>query len=191
MVEETCEGMKPLIIQGRDGGVIGLERMNSKAYRKSLENGRLWLVHGVTGRVLPFREDSSADCLKKLEELPFAYAAMVDEAGGVAKFVSARESAVEETSPPRKEGEVLAHLAKIIASRHRKMPEGSYTTHLFRAGPDKIRKKLGEEAVELILAGDREEVISEAADLFYHSLVLLEALDIPLSDIFDELRRRP
>lgn len=183
---------KPLVIQGDKGIVIGLEGMNPKAYQKSLENGVLWMVHGETARVLPFKEGAPAGHLKKLTEHPFGYTAVVDE------IVSSEEGESSVAAEKSKEGisvggeqeGVLGRLAEVIASRHLEMPEGSYTTHLFTSGADKIRKKLGEEAVELILAREKDEIVYEAADLFYHTLVLLEALDIPLGDIFAELQRR-
>ncbi|MFW5643852.1 MAG: phosphoribosyl-ATP diphosphatase, partial [Alkalispirochaeta sp.] len=68
--------------------------------------------------------------------------------------------------------------------------EGSYTTHLFTKGPDKIRKKTGEEAVELILARSNEELLSEAADLIYHLMVLLEAEGLSITDVISVLHRR-
>ncbi|MBI9104235.1 MAG: phosphoribosyl-ATP diphosphatase [Spirochaetales bacterium] len=85
---------------------------------------------------------------------------------------------------------ILPRLAGVIAKRHEDMPEGSYTTHLFKSGADKIRKKLGEEAVEVILAREKKDVVYESADLIYHLLVLLESLDVPLNDVFKELESR-
>lgn len=85
---------------------------------------------------------------------------------------------------------VLTALADLIAERHQTLPEGSYTTHLFSRGPSKIRKKAGEEAVELILADTRDEIISEAADLVYHVMVLLEVEGIRIEDVVGELERR-
>lgn len=61
---------------------------------------------------------------------------------------------------------------------------------LFKEGAEKIRKKLGEEAIELILARDKDDIIFEAADLIYHLLVLLESADIPLEEVFAELAGR-
>jgi len=87
-------------------------------------------------------------------------------------------------------GTVLEELARVIASRHVEMPEGSYTTHLFESGAEKIRKKAGEEAIELVLAATRETIVSESADLVYHLLVLLESEGIPLGDLAAELDRR-
>ncbi len=85
---------------------------------------------------------------------------------------------------------MLAQLGEVIAERRRTMPEGSYTTHLFSKGPSKIRKKAGEEAVELILAEGRDEICSEAADLIYHAMVLLEIEGLRIEDVVAELDRR-
>ena len=86
--------------------------------------------------------------------------------------------------------EVIDRLERLVASRKRERPQGSYTTYLFDSGPEKIRKKTGEEAVELLLARDRKEIVSEAADFIYHLLVLLCDLEIPFSDVAAELERR-
>jgi len=87
-------------------------------------------------------------------------------------------------------GDVLERLEDIVWERHRSMPEGSYTTHLFASGGEKIRKKAGEEAVELILAGSRDQIVYEAADLLYHVCVLLVSEGISYSEVCGELRRR-
>jgi phosphoribosyl-ATP pyrophosphohydrolase len=85
---------------------------------------------------------------------------------------------------------VLARLERLIALRKEELPEGSYTTHLFSEGEEKIRKKTGEEAVELLLAGDAERMVSESADLLYHLLVLFAAREISVTRLLDELERR-
>lgn len=88
----------------------------------------------------------------------------------------------------------LETLYDIILSRKINPPvEGSYTCQLFKEGLERILKKIGEESVEVILAGikgERYEVIYEISDLFYHILVLLAFLDIPTQDIYRELARR-
>ncbi len=87
-------------------------------------------------------------------------------------------------------GTALELLEQTILARKSTLPEGSYTTHLFSSGEEKIRKKTGEEAVELLLARDEERIVSEAADLIYHLLVLLAFYDIPVSTVCAELARR-
>jgi phosphoribosyl-ATP pyrophosphohydrolase len=85
---------------------------------------------------------------------------------------------------------VLSRLTEVVRRRQQEMPEGSYTSYLFSSGLDKIRKKTGEEAVELVLARERSEVISESADLLYHLLVLLQAEGIETTEVLDELASR-
>ncbi|HDQ14556.1 MAG TPA: phosphoribosyl-ATP diphosphatase [Sediminispirochaeta sp.] len=86
--------------------------------------------------------------------------------------------------------QILETLEDILRKRAIEMPEGSYTTHLFASGGEKIRKKLGEEAVELILAPSAEQIVYEAADLLYHLGVLLVAEGLSYQEICRELQRR-
>jgi len=87
-------------------------------------------------------------------------------------------------------GQVLERLEAIVEERRQRMPEGSYTTHLFASGPEKIRKKAGEEAVELILASTREQIVFEAADVLYHMCVLLVSEGISYGEVCGELQER-
>ena len=89
--------------------------------------------------------------------------------------------------------DILAELAEEVASRRGASPETSYTAKLLSQGVEKCAKKLGEEAVETALAsvmGNKAHLTSEAADLLYHLLVLLEAANVPLADVMAELARR-
>ena len=89
--------------------------------------------------------------------------------------------------------DVLETLFATILDRKANPRAGSYTARLLDAGEDEILKKVGEEAMEVILAakgqGD-ERVVSEVADLFYHLLVLLASRDLTLADVEAELVRR-
>jgi phosphoribosyl-ATP pyrophosphohydrolase len=88
---------------------------------------------------------------------------------------------------------MLEDLFMIIEDRKENPPRDSYTAKLINAGEDEILKKVGEEAMEVILAakgqGD-QRLIEEIADLYYHSLVLLSARDLNLSQVLEELARR-
>ena len=88
---------------------------------------------------------------------------------------------------------MLNELFEIIEDRKANPSEKSYTASLFADGEDRICQKVGEEAVEVIIAakgqGD-ERIIEETADLFYHTLVLLSAKGLTLTDVEDELRKR-
>lgn len=87
----------------------------------------------------------------------------------------------------------LADLERIIAERARSGDPDSWTAKLFAKGIDKAAQKLGEEAVEAVIAAvraDRDGLVSESADLLYHWLVVLALADIPLSSVLAELERR-
>ena len=87
----------------------------------------------------------------------------------------------------------LETLNNLIAQRKSELPEGSYTTKLFKEGSDRIIQKVGEEAIEVVIAAKntiRENIISETADLIYHLFVLLSERDIEFNDIVAELERR-
>lgn len=89
--------------------------------------------------------------------------------------------------------EMLGKLQRIVDDRKNNPVEGSYTSYLFEKGVDKIAKKAGEEAVEMVIASkneDKEELIGECADLLYHTLVLLRERGVSLSDVCTELNKR-
>ncbi|WP_284778213.1 phosphoribosyl-ATP diphosphatase [Agrobacterium sp. lyk4-40-TYG-31] len=87
----------------------------------------------------------------------------------------------------------LSDLERIVADRASASPDQSWTAKLYAAGQMRAAKKLGEEAVETVIAAisnDRKNLTDEAADLLYHLLVVLKIADIPLSDVLSELERR-
>jgi phosphoribosyl-ATP pyrophosphohydrolase len=87
----------------------------------------------------------------------------------------------------------LEDLEKIVASRATSGDSQSYTAKLFVRGMEKAAQKLGEEAVETVIAAvahPPKDLVSESADLLYHLLVVLRLADIPLADVFAELERR-
>lgn len=87
----------------------------------------------------------------------------------------------------------LADLEARIAARAAASPDESWTAKLLAAGPERCAKKLGEEAVEAVIAavtGDRDELIAESADLIYHLLVVLKARDVALQDVLSQLEAR-
>ncbi|MCA9911149.1 MAG: phosphoribosyl-ATP diphosphatase [Anaerolineae bacterium] len=88
---------------------------------------------------------------------------------------------------------MLRELERIIGERKVNPQPGSYTHRLFESGTNKIAQKVGEEAVEVVVAAlgqARAEQIGELADLFYHTLVLMSQLGIGLEDVDNELQRR-
>jgi len=90
-------------------------------------------------------------------------------------------------------GHLLTRLATTVAQRADERPAGSYTVRLLDAGPAKVSQKVGEEAVELVVAANAEDdhrLASEAADLLFHLLVLLQARGVPLDAVWEELEGR-
>jgi phosphoribosyl-ATP pyrophosphohydrolase len=89
--------------------------------------------------------------------------------------------------------DILQAIYKVILERKANPSEGSHTATLMAKGIDKVLKKVGEEAAELIIAGKggvRQEIVYETADLLFHTLVLLGFYDIDPEEIYGELRRR-
>jgi phosphoribosyl-ATP pyrophosphohydrolase len=89
--------------------------------------------------------------------------------------------------------DTLARLAAVIAGRRGGDPEKSYVARLFAKGGDAILKKVGEEATEAVMAckdGDREKIVREFADLWFHSMIALAAHGLGPADVVAELRRR-
>lgn len=200
--EQMKEDTLPLIVCDETGRFLFLAYTNRKGYTKSIEQGALWAIHPDTDRLLP---NGNEALLKTLEDREFYYYAEVSfssssdlSGSNIQEEATASAQPVSEhpVSQPSKssfsralEG-ILDSLIQVIKERKANRPEGSYTTHLFNSGIEKIRKKTGEEAIELILARRREDIAYEAADLIYHLLVLLEAEDIDLGEVLEELSRR-
>ena len=87
----------------------------------------------------------------------------------------------------------LQELQDFIEKRHEEMPEGSYTTRLFRDGVNKMAQKLGEEALETVIEatnGTNEKLVYEASDMLYHLLVLLTGKGLRIEDVAAELQKR-
>ncbi|MBQ8685568.1 MAG: bifunctional phosphoribosyl-AMP cyclohydrolase/phosphoribosyl-ATP diphosphatase HisIE [Clostridia bacterium] len=90
-------------------------------------------------------------------------------------------------------GEMLGRLQRIVGEYKKNPEDGAYTSFLFARGVDRIAKKVGEEAVEFVIASknaDKDGVVNEAADLLYHTMVLLSAKGVKLSEVCSELCKR-
>lgn len=89
--------------------------------------------------------------------------------------------------------DILQAVYQVILDRRAQPAESSYTASLMQKGIDKILKKVGEEATEVVIAakgGKRDEIVYETADLLFHLLVMLGFHDIPPEEVYNELRRR-
>lgn len=183
----------PLLVQiegSSDSGAL----MNKKSFSKSVESKILWVVHPETGRVLPWAGEPVFISLS--EESGFYRAELPAGSDVIAVGLSDHVEDVESHdgitlgSEKGETSNILYSLADTIKKRKKDMPAGSYTTHLFEKGLEKIKKKVGEEAIELILAESKADVVYESADLIYHLLVLLAEAGVEFHDLMVELERR-
>ncbi len=179
------EPVMPLILKEENGTIADVLLENEKGHRKSIEQNIIWYLHAETGRLIPYKENTPFREIRKRKNW---YEAVLFSGETSAPIESSEHAAPG--AMPVEGGNTLSRLAEVIRRRRIELPEGSYTTHLFTSGEEKIRKKTGEEAVELILARETDEVIYEAADLVYHMFVMLESLGIDYRKVLAELDKR-
>ena len=173
-----------LVISDSSKNILDIVKTNEKGYKKSLENKILWFVHAETDRLIPYGDVSTGVKLVSIHKGKDWIEAVVEGDAG------SRDAGEKSGDSSAVIPDVIERLGKTIKERSLKLPEGSYTTHLFKSGLSKIRKKTGEEAVELILAENRDEIIYESADLIYHMMVLFQAEGIEFSNVLNELEKR-
>ena len=173
-----------LIICDSGKNIIDVVKTNEKGFKKSLENKILWFVHEETGRLIPYGDVSEGMKISGIKKGKNWIEAV---AGGDIQADKRKEL---DKTPDAAVPDVIERLGRTIKERAEKLPEGSYTSHLFKSGLSKIRKKTGEEAVELILAENTDEIIYESADLIYHMMVLFQAEGIEFSNVLRELEKR-
>jgi phosphoribosyl-ATP pyrophosphohydrolase/phosphoribosyl-AMP cyclohydrolase len=196
------QGLVPAIVQDADTAqVLMLAYMNRESLARTLETGETWFwsrsrgklwhkgeTSGNTQHVVGIRYDCDADALL-LRVKPTGPACHTGQRSCFHRHLL--DMGEEQASPLP--GDVLPHLEAIIADRKMNHREGSYTCKLLEGGLPLILKKVGEEAVEVIVAAQSEaddRLVSELADLVYHSLVLLAARDLSWADVETELGRR-
>jgi phosphoribosyl-ATP pyrophosphohydrolase/phosphoribosyl-AMP cyclohydrolase len=202
-IKFDAEGLVPVVAQeSRTGDVLMVAYADRDALRKTRTSGlahyysrsrrTLWQKGESSGhiqRVRQIRVDCDGDTvLYRVSQTGPAchtgertcFATMVTSEGGSARTADDG-------------GHVLSRLAARIADRGATRPAGSYTARLLDEGPPAAARKVGEEAVEVVVAGlaqDEARVVAETADLLYHLLVLLEARKVPLERVWDELEAR-
>jgi len=196
-------GLVPVVAQdAATGDVLTLAYANREAVEKSLSTGEahyysrsraeLWrkgVTSGNTQRVVEVRVDCDGDALLYRVE-PRGPACHTGERTCFFTTLSG-EGMMEAPSKEVGFGAMVERLAGTIAERHREMPEESYTAGLFRSGPERVAQKVGEEAVEVVVAALTEERLAEeTADLVYHLLVLLEERGVGIESVAGVLRDR-
>jgi len=190
-LDKCADGLLPVIIQDDNTlKVLMLGYMNREAFDRTVAEGKvtffsrsrgcLWTKGETSGNflnVVAMYPDCDMDTLliRAVPEGPTCHR------GTTACFDT------------RENERFIGTLQSCIRQRHRDMPEGSYTTHLFTKGVNKIAQKVGEEAVETVIEavdGNKERFLYEAGDLVYHLLVLCEQMGLGIEDLEEELAKR-
>lgn len=196
-------GLIPVIVQDADTKeVLTLAYMNEESLQKSIKTGETWFysrsrselwhkgeTSGNTQRITSISYDCDQDALVVLVE-PNGPAC---HTGTTSCFTGVLYEAEKGVMNKKEDIEFLYELEELISEREKERPEKSYTTYLFEKGVDKILKKVGEEAAEVIIAAknrDHDELQWESADLIFHLLVLLKEQNLPLSDVVAALKER-
>ena len=189
-----CGGLVPAIIQdATTNKVLMLGYMNQEALDKTKETGlvtffsrsrqTLWTKGETSGNYLKL-VDMKIDCDNDTLLVKAIPAGPVCHKGTDTCWGETNES-----SPLT----FLTQLQDFIEKRHEEMPEGSYTTSLFRDGINRMAQKVGEEALELVIEatnGSNERMVYEGADMLYHLIVLLTSKGLRIEDLASELRER-
>ena len=192
-------GLIPAVVQDlRSRKVLTLAYMNRESLEITLREGRtcfysrsrgtLWRKGETSGnvqRVASVRPDCDGDALlvEVVKDGPACHR-------GTDSCFDGAEAEAEKEGGPRL---TIDDLYRLLQDRNERRPEGSYTTYLFEKGLEKILKKCGEEATEVVIAamkGAREETIYELADLCYHALVLMVQCGVTLDEVRGELASR-
>lgn len=194
-IKYNKDGLLPAIAQDiATGEVLMLAYMNEEALNLTLKTNiahyysrsrkKLWKKGESSGNIQEvkgFYYDCDQDTiLLKVKQK------------GVACHTGAYSCFYKQVKAEKDYKNTMADLYKVILDRKVKPKEGSYTNYLFKEGIDKILKKVGEEAAEVIIGAknNKEELVYESSDLIYHLLVLLVNEGISLGDIYEELNKR-
>lgn len=191
---EKMNGLVPVVVQdSRTLKVLMLGFMNKDAYDKTIETNKvtfysrtrncLWTKGETSGNylnVVSISNDCDNDTLliKVIPDGPVCH-----------KGTDTCWGEKNETNPLM----FLTELQDFIETRYKEMPDGSYTTSLFKDGLNRMVQKVGEEALETVIEavnGTDERLIYEASDMFYHLIVLLTSKNLRIEDIAEELKKR-
>ena len=191
---EKMNGLVPAIIQDNTTrNVLMLGYMNREAYEKTLATGKvtfwsrsrncLWTKGETSGNFLNL-VDIKVDCDND------TLLVRVNPSGPACHLGT--DTCWGETNDANPML-FLTELQDFINKRHEEMPEGSYTTSLFKDGLNRMAQKVGEEALEAVIEatnGTNDRLIYEASDMFYHLIVLLTSKGLRIEDIAKELKER-
>lgn len=190
---DKMNGLVPAIIQdARTRNVLMLGFMDREAYEKTMESGRVTFFSRTKNRLWTKGEESGnflnvvsvkEDCDNDTLLIKVNPVGPVCHTGNDTCFEESNEAGIE----------FLSYLQDFICKRHAEMPEGSYTTSLFKKGINRMAQKVGEEAVETVIEatnGTDGGLIYEASDMIYHLIVLLTSKGHRIEELAAELQKR-
>ena len=191
---DKSNGLVPAIIQdATTKNVLMLGYMNEEAYKRTLATKRvtfwsrsrncLWTKGETSGNFL-YLVDMKVDCDND------TLLVRVNPQGPTCHTGTDTCWGEDNEQSPLN---FLSFLQDFVERRHREMPEGSYTTKLFKEGVNKMAQKVGEEALETVIEacnGTNDKLVYEASDLLYHLIVLLTDKGLRIEDVAKELQKR-
>ncbi len=192
------QGLVPAIAQDYlDGTVLMLAWMNCESLQKTIETGEAW--YWSRSRQELWHKGATSGHLQKVQSLRYdcdsdAILMSIEQVGDIACHTGERSCfhQVDATTlaPP---ADTLSEVFAVVRDRRDHPQEGSYTCQLFAGGDNKILKKIGEEAAEVVMACKddiKDEIAGEVADLFYHSLVAIAHHGVDIRDVYRKLQSR-
>jgi len=205
-IKFDSEGLVPAIVQDvQSKQVLMLAYMNEESLKLSQQSGYTWFwsrsrqelwnkgaTSGHKQKIAHMSYDCDGDTLLVLVE-QIGPACHTGSYSCFTNPIEVKESNVAQAEQITDRFAILNELEAEIAKRYAERPEQSYTSYLFNKGLDKILKKVGEEASEVIIAAknqDNVELASEASDLLFHLMVLLRERNLPIDELMHVLRER-
>ncbi len=199
-----ANGLIPAVVQNIETNeVLMVAYMNAETIKMTLESGRatfwsrsrqeVWVKGDTSGNYMYVKEiriDCDGDCLVLLS-MPAGPACHTGNRSCFFRKVD--DGKIVEDTNANVKTDVFAREQAVVMDRKAHPEEGSYTNYLFDKGEDKILKKVGEEAAEVVIAGknrDKDEIKYEVADLIYHLTVMLVDNGMSWEDIYEEMERR-
>jgi phosphoribosyl-ATP pyrophosphohydrolase/phosphoribosyl-AMP cyclohydrolase len=192
------QGLVPAIAQDYlDGTVLMMAWMNRESLQKTLETGEVW--YWSRSRQELWHKGATSGHIQKVRSLRYdcdsdALLITVEQVGDIACHTGERscfhQVEGKKVAPP---ADTLSGLFAVVCARRDNPLEGSYTCQLLAGGDNKILKKIGEEAAEVVMACkdyNPEAIAAEVADLFYHTLVALAYHQVDLKTVYRQLQDR-
>jgi phosphoribosyl-ATP pyrophosphohydrolase/phosphoribosyl-AMP cyclohydrolase len=197
-IQYDDRGLVPAIVQDYlDGTVLMMAWMNADSLQKTLETGETWFWS--RSRQAFWNKGATSGHMQKVKAIRYdcdsdALLVTVEQIGDIACHTGERSCFHQingTIAPPP--ADTLSQVFAVICDRRDHPSEGSYTRQLFDGGDNKILKKIGEEAAEVVMAckdDDPDAIAGEAADLLYHTLVAIAHHKVDLKAVYRKLQER-